>query len=293
MDRSAADSLSSGRRALGAARVIAVGNLKGGTGKSTVAVNVACAIAAQGRSCAIVDTDPQGTAMCWAAGGRLPVACWAQPLRALDDAGDWLATTAALRHRYDLLVIDLPSVARHAFLAASHIADLVLVPAGPLAADLDGTRRALADLRAVRRLRAMRPPGVLVVPSRLDRRRSPGEVFEALGEQVAPGLHHDAAHDLAFRAGEWVGHARPGSQAHREVLALAAAAFAALPRTSPASPHSVGEAQAQARAQMATARESAAGASMIPPARPSLRQPAPAPRRIGLMAARCWAWLAE
>jgi chromosome partitioning protein len=252
-------------RGAGLARVVAVGNLKGGTGKSTVAVNLACAVAAEGRSCALVDTDPQGTATRWAEKRRLPVACWSQPLRALDEVGGWLAAATALRGRYDLVVLDLPSVARHPFLAACFMADLVLVPASPLAADLEGTRRALIDFRLVRRERAALPPSLLLVPARAARERlsPPGETLDlaVLGEPVAPPLHLDPRHDRAFRAGEWVGGLFPGTTAHREVLALAATVHAALRRTPPASP-ALG---ARVPALVRMVGRSAPGAAVIPP----------------------------
>ena len=50
--------------------LIAVGNLKGGTGKSTIAVNLACALADGGGSVVLVDADAQGTAVDWHAGCR-------------------------------------------------------------------------------------------------------------------------------------------------------------------------------------------------------------------------------
>ena len=43
-------------------RIVVVGNLKGGTGKSTVAVNLACAMRGDGKRVALLDADPQGTA---------------------------------------------------------------------------------------------------------------------------------------------------------------------------------------------------------------------------------------
>jgi chromosome partitioning protein len=47
------------------ARTIAIWHEKGGTGKSTTAVNLASALAARGRRVLVVDLDPQGTATDW------------------------------------------------------------------------------------------------------------------------------------------------------------------------------------------------------------------------------------
>ena len=61
------------RRADGPARrghVLVVANPKGGVGKSTLSVNLACALAASGARVAIVDNDEQGSAAAWAAGCR-------------------------------------------------------------------------------------------------------------------------------------------------------------------------------------------------------------------------------
>ena len=49
-----------------AGHVIVVGNLKGGSGKSTLVINLASALAEVGRRVAILDCDPQGTASAWA-----------------------------------------------------------------------------------------------------------------------------------------------------------------------------------------------------------------------------------
>ena len=53
--------------------IIASGNLKGGTGKTTIAVKLACALAARGLEVVLLDVDPQGSACEWAQSGLLPV----------------------------------------------------------------------------------------------------------------------------------------------------------------------------------------------------------------------------
>ena len=48
-----------------AGKVIAVAQQKGGSGKTTIAVNLAVAFLRQGQSVALLDTDPQGSLGRW------------------------------------------------------------------------------------------------------------------------------------------------------------------------------------------------------------------------------------
>ena len=209
-------------------RIIAVGNLKGGTGKSTVAVNLACRLA-ESRAVMLVDADPQGSATAWLKGGEaegMPraLAVLPEPLDAMSGSGPWQARMWARRQRYGRIVIDLPPQKGEAFEAALRVADLLIVPVTPSAVDLHASAQALAVLHRLREVRNGRP-ACLLVPSKVDRRlaqgRKAGALLERLGCEVASALAQRAAHVEAFSAAAWIGAHAPGTPAHDDICVLA------------------------------------------------------------------------
>ncbi len=80
--------------------IIALANLKGGVGKSTLAVNIAGALAPKS---ALLDADPQATA--WAEAGNLPFPVIEAALTG-QNVEAWI--TAALDINAPYLIIDLP-----------------------------------------------------------------------------------------------------------------------------------------------------------------------------------------
>lgn len=206
------------------AAILAVGNLKGGVGKSTLAVNLAAELA-QRRRVHLVDADAQATAAEWhALAGGLPFTCEALPLDEAAGGRAWIARVTAAPA--DLVVIDLPPHTGAATAAALILADLFLVPVAPSGLDLRAAGKALAMLAEARQARGDGKPAALLVPSRVDRRTAAGREIEAalheMGEPVGPAIAQRAALVDSATAGSWIGAYAPRSIAHQEVAALAA-----------------------------------------------------------------------
>jgi chromosome partitioning protein len=205
-------------------KIIAVGNLKGGTGKSTIAVNLACCLAERERSVRLIDADPQGTAAAWLReGSPHGLSLVPLPLGHAPGEATWSEWISGQRQVYERIVIDLPPQMGDCFEAALRIADLLIVPLTLSEVDLHATAQALAVLHRMRAVRGGRP-ACLLVPSKVDRRtslgRQAGGSLAGLGWQVGPALGQRTAHGEAFTAAKWIGAYAPGTAAHREVRML-------------------------------------------------------------------------
>lgn len=205
--------------------VIAVLNLKGGCGKSTIAVNLACELAGNGDSVLLLDNDSQGTATSWLSHGRLPVHGEFMPLENDEDGQRLVREVAARNERY--VVLDAPAHVGAAAQAAGKIADLVLVPVTGSGVDLAATRSVVELIRQARVLRRSVAPKCLIVPSKIDRRTDAGrhidEQVRTFGENVGPSIHQRTAFIEAFGTGQWIGDYAPLSPAHYDIASLAIA----------------------------------------------------------------------
>lgn len=129
---------------------IALVNLKGGSGKSTIALNLAACLHASLRV-VLIDCDPQGTCATWAARtverGREGVAVVAM------SAASLVRDLPRLAPSFDVAIIDTPprlgAAARGALLAC----DVAVIPCGPGPADVWATAETIAALDEARALR--------------------------------------------------------------------------------------------------------------------------------------------
>ena len=118
--------------------IIVVGNHKGGTSKSTLAVNLAAEFQQQGSKVIILETDPSvSTASQWAADRENTDQPGITTVRKTGRLGNTIDDLAAA---YDVVIIDTAGKDSTELRSATYKANLLLVPTGPTVADLDATR---------------------------------------------------------------------------------------------------------------------------------------------------------
>lgn len=132
--------------------IVAVGNVKGGVGKTTLAVNLAIAQSRSGRDVLLIDGDEQGTAVAFT------------ELRSEQKNGNPGYTVVSLHgtairtqvrqlvSKYADIVIDVGGRDTGSLRAALTVADVVLVPVQPRSFDLWGVDQTAELIREAREI---------------------------------------------------------------------------------------------------------------------------------------------
>jgi len=202
------------------AHVVTVAQRKGGSGKTTLAAQIAAAWSAEGRRTALIDIDPQASLATWferrsewdgAAVGALH----------LCKVAGWRVASEVdrLRGEYDAVIVDSPPHAETETRTAVRAADLVLIPVQPSPMDLWATQPTL-ELARKEKVRA------LIVLNRVPARARLIEAVEtALKKESVPvascRLGNRAAFAQSMMEGRAVVESAPRSTAAVEIRALA------------------------------------------------------------------------
>ena len=199
--------------------IIAVMSQKGGAGKTTLALNLAAAMAERGRRVLVVDADPQQTAQDWAAVRESPppfqVMGLAKPVLHRD-----LPPIAA---DYDHVIIDgAPrnyEVARSAILAA----DIVLIPVQPSGADFWASRETVRLVQEARTFKETQK-SAFVVSRKIGRTVLGREIADALAGFELPimtaGTTQRIVYAQTLTAGSTVIESEPKGAAAEEIRAI-------------------------------------------------------------------------
>ena len=197
-------------------KVVALASDKGGMGKSTAAINLACAAAEAGCETAILDLDPQASVGRWArvrkrAGlAPRPFAEVCVAIDVDDRLGELRAAGA------ELVLIDTAGRDNNAMATAIAAADLVLVPCHPTDLELSTLGPTLARLRA-----EAKPHFVLLIDWSAGASRRREDATAAIGRaggMVASVVYtHRADYRLAIELGRGVSEYTPHGTAAAEI----------------------------------------------------------------------------
>jgi chromosome partitioning protein len=201
--------------------VVSFLNQKGGVGKTTLAVHVAHALAQQGERVLLVDADPQGSALDWAASRR------GEPMFAV--AGLPRASIhkelPALAKGYDVVLIDGPprvyDVARSAIMAS----DLVLIPVQPSPYDVWAAKE-IVDLLHEASVFKPKLKSAFVINRKIVNTALGRDVTEALAEYPVAVFNAAICQRVALAEsaaqGQTVFETSPVNPAGKEILELVA-----------------------------------------------------------------------
>lgn len=163
------------------AEIIAILNPKGGSGKTTLATNLARAFFGQGMKVLLVDSDPQGSAADWHAAREdnpLPFLAYGKP--------ENFKALPGIAAPYDLVLIDGAAKLEGMIAAALKVADGVLIPVQPSPYDIWAAADLVELIRARQEVTEGKPKAAFLISRAIKRTVLSREILSALAEYRLP-----------------------------------------------------------------------------------------------------------
>jgi chromosome partitioning protein len=198
------------------ALVLAMASLKGGTGKTTMTLNLAVAAQEAGFQTVVIDVDPQQASAKWGdlrgITGKTPTVISAMAAR-LSQTIDSIVNLGA-----DLVLIDTAAHAEGILVSSIDLADLVLIPCRPTIVDL----QYLATTIQLTTLRRKTAAVVLnaVAARTIDRPQAEGAIADMGVNLVPVSVSNLVAYARAITLGQGVTEFEPDGKAAAEMRAL-------------------------------------------------------------------------
>lgn len=194
------------------ATVFASLHSKGGSGKSLVALCLAEALALDGSSVLVLDTDPQGTAKAYSRTGGEVMVVGTPSADKLEEEIERLGSG------YDAIVIDGSARLQGSTGAIIRLSDLVLIPVQPSPADLWATANIVGLIQERREVVGHPVAGFVLnrVKASTNLANEVGEILEQFDLPVVCRLHDRVAFQESLISGETPMSYRPGGKAASE-----------------------------------------------------------------------------
>lgn len=174
-------------------KVIAILNQKGGSGKTTIAVNLTHALLHNHLKVALIDNDPQGSARDWSEmnGGELfPVIGMDRETLPKD--------LEAIKDNFDYIVIDgAPQITKLAA-AAIKAADVILIPCQPSPYDIWACSDLVELIKARQEMTGGKPKAAFVISRAITGTLLSKEITEALSAYELPVFKYGTTQRVAY-----------------------------------------------------------------------------------------------
>jgi len=141
--------------------IIALTNLKGGVGKTTLAVHLAVWLHEQGKRVQMIDADVQESSSKW-----MTECCPDIPLHQFHTPDEVLENIDSIKKQCDFIVADGPAGLSEVTRSLLLKADVTLLPCGPSALDLRAVQDAIKVVRQAQNIRNGLPKAILI-PNKL------------------------------------------------------------------------------------------------------------------------------
>lgn len=170
-------------------KVITFINQKGGVGKTTLALSMASAWHLEGRSVAVIDADPQQSAVAWKQCQKEGSPLFDMEVYSIDNQNDF-EDLSSLPEEY--IIIDTAGNDTPLTSAALKVSDMVIIPIKPSAMD------AKASINTYRKVKAENKPCLYILNQTIQNSTLVDETLNALRDSGVPHLERHVGTYIQF-----------------------------------------------------------------------------------------------